>query len=246
MNNLVTNNFKLNSLIQDGLLNVTEIALLFVIINLQNKLQIESFGLPTKATAGKLNLSLPTYYRTLQSLQEKQLITILESGVKSKAPTIQIIFDKENESYSIKDLNHIRTKIFSESVNINNKEERIKNKDLNDNNKSKMEKYEQLKPSDCKEYIQERIEQHKEQLQMSLSISEEKIQRSLDYFIEHNELQNQIYNFKSESWKHFLNWLKSYDIDKVKKQPTKRTIFEKKSQRFETFEELKRKVNGNN
>ena len=93
--NLIDYNFKLNSIIKDGLLTTNEIALMFVIINLQNTLKSELFGLPTRTTSAHLNLSNPTYYRTLEGLQSKGLIAILEQGKKNQAPIIRITFDKK-------------------------------------------------------------------------------------------------------------------------------------------------------
>jgi hypothetical protein len=256
--NLIDYNFKLNSIIKDGLLNTNEIALMFVIINLQNTIKTELFGLPTRTTSAHLNLSLPTYYRALESLQSKGLIDILEQGKKNQAPIIRIKFDKgfdkkilantltisDSIKDSIKENEQMLLKNFSESVNINKKEEKRKNNLTNNSSiyKSEIEPFEKLRPNDCKEFILEQIQIHKEQIEMSIQKTEDKLIRSLDYFIQHFELENKIYNFKSESWKHFINWVKFYDIDK---QAKNKVIFEKKSKRFETFEELKKSVNGN-
>jgi hypothetical protein len=137
--NLIDYNFRLNSIIKEGMLTTNEIALMFVIINLQNTLKSDLFGLPTRTTSAHLNLSHPTYYRTLEGLQAKGLIAILEQGKKNQAPIIRITFDKkilanpfsisQFETNAIKENEQMLLKNFSESVNINKKEERIKNKE---------------------------------------------------------------------------------------------------------------------
>jgi hypothetical protein len=207
---------------------------------IQNFKNIDIFTVMLSSMATTLNISRQSASKYFDELIAVGYVEIIES-INKKGFKIQL---HVNVDVNVHVNGHVKN--FNTKVNTLKKEEqKTKNKTLNNNNKSTMERFEQLKPSDCKEYIQEQIQHHKEQIQMSLNISEEKITRSLDYFISHYEVQNQIYNFKSDSWKHFFNWIKSYDIDKQLKQPKNKVIFEKKSKRFETFEELKKSVNGN-
>jgi len=225
--NLIDYNFRLNSIIKEGILTTNEIALMFVIINLQNTLRSELFGLPTRTTSAHLNLSHPTYYRTLEGLQSKGLIAILEQGKKNQAPIIRITFDKkilanpfsisQFETNAIKENEQMLLKNFSESVNINKKEERIKNKESTNSSSSIKEPFQNLKPSDCKEYINEQLELHIHNLKQATNYTVEQIQTAVDTFVNYQELEAKMYHFKADSFKHFAHWIKRIDLNKINK-----------------------------
>lgn len=227
--NLIDYNFKLNAIIKDGYLSTNEIALMFVIINLQNTLRTEMFGLPTRTTSAHLNLSMPTYYRTLEALESKGLVQIVEQGKKNQAPIIRIIFDKkflanpctieESFSHSIKENEQMLSKNFIESVHINKKEERIKNKESTNSSSSRFikEPFQNLKPTDCKEYINEQLELHIHNLKQATNYTVEQIRSAVDTFVNYQELESKMYHFKSDSFKHFAHWIKRIDLNKINK-----------------------------
>lgn len=227
--NLIDYNFKLNAIIKDGYLSTNEIALMFVIINLQNTLRTEMFGLPTRTTSAHLNLSMPTYYRTLEGLESKGLVQIVEPGKKNQAPIIRIIFDKkilanpfsisEFETNAIKENEQMLSKNFIESVHINKKEERIKNKESTNNSSSRFikEPFQNLKPTDCKEYINEQLEHHLFNLKQATNYTVEQIRSAVDTFVNYQELESKMYHFKSDSFKHFAHWIKRIDLNKINK-----------------------------
>jgi hypothetical protein len=225
--NLIDYNFRLNSIIKEGILTTNEIALMFVIINLQNTLRSELFGLPTRTTSAHLNLSHPTYYRTLEGLQAKGLIAILEPGKKNQAPIIRITFDKkilanpfsisQFETNAIKENEQMLSKNFIESVHINKKEERIKNKKNTNSSSSIKESFQNLKPSDCKDYINEQLELHLHNIKQATGYPVEQIRTAVDTFVNYQELETKMYHFKSDSFKHFAHWIKRVDLNKVNK-----------------------------
>ena len=225
--NLIDYNFRLNSIIKEGILTTNEIALMFVIINLQNTLRSELFGLPTRTTSAHLNLSNPTYYRTLEGLQAKGLIAILEPGKKNQAPIIRITFDKkilanpfsisEFETNAIKENEQMLSKNFIESVHINKKEERIKNKKNTNSSSSIKESFQNLKPTDCKDYINEQLELHLHNIKQATGYPVEQIRTAVDTFVNYQELETKMYHFKSDSFKHFAHWIKRVDLNKVNK-----------------------------
>lgn len=225
--NLIDYNFRLNSIIKEGILTTNEIALMFVIINLQNTLKSELFGLPTRTTSAHLNLSNPTYYRTLEGLQAKGLIAILEQGKKNQAPIIRITFDKkilanpfsisQFETNAIKENEQMLSKNFIESVHINKKEERIKNKETTNSSSSIKESFQNLKPSDCKDYINEQLELHLHNIKQATGYPVEQIRAAVDTFVNYQELETKMYHFKSDSFKHFAHWIKIVDLNKVNK-----------------------------
>ena len=225
--NLIDYNFRLNSIIKEGILTTNEIALMFVIINLQNTLRSELFGLPTRTTSAHLNLSNPTYYRTLEGLQAKGLIAILEQGKKNQAPIIRIIFDKkilanpfsisQFETNAIKENEQMLSKNFIESVHINKKEERIKNKKNTNSSSSIKESFQNLKPTDCKDYINEQLELHIHNIKQATNYSVDQIRTAVDTFVNYQELETKMYHFKSDSFKHFAHWIKCVDLNKVNK-----------------------------
>jgi hypothetical protein len=227
--NLIDYNFRLNSIIKEGILTTNEIALMFVIINLQNTLRSELFGLPTRTTSAHLNLSNPTYYRTLEGLQAKGLIAILEPGKKNQAPIIRITFDKkilanpfsisQFETNAIKENEQMLSKNFIESVHINKKEERIKNKESTNSSSSRFikEPFQNLKPTECKEYINEQLELHLHNIKQATGYTVEQIRTAVDTFVNYQELETKMYHFKSDSFKHFAHWIKRVDLGKVNK-----------------------------
>jgi hypothetical protein len=200
---------------------------MFVIINLQNTLRSELFGLPTRTTSAHLNLSNPTYYRTLEGLQAKGLIAILEQGKKNQAPIIRITFDKkilanpfsisQFETNAIKENEQMLSKNFIESVHINKKEERIKNKKNTNSSSSIKESFQNLKPTDCKDYINEQLELHLHNIKQATGYPVEQIRAAVDTFVNYQELETKIYHFKSDSFKHFAHWIKIVDLNKVNK-----------------------------
>jgi hypothetical protein len=200
---------------------------MFVIINLQNTLRSELFGLPTRTTSAHLNLSNPTYYRTLEGLQAKGLIAILEPGKKNQAPIIRITFDKkilanpfsisQFETNAIKENEQMLSKNFIESVHINKKEERIKNKKNTNSSSSIKESFQNLKPSDCKDYINEQLELHLHNIKQATGYPVEQIRTAVDTFVNYQELETKMYHFKSDSFKHFAHWIKRVDLNKVNK-----------------------------
>jgi hypothetical protein len=229
-----------------GVLSTNEIALMFVIINLQNVLQAECFGLPTRVTSAHLYLSLPTYYRTLKGLESKGLIAILEQGKKNQAPIIRITFDKkflantltieQSFSDSIKDSSQMLLKNFSESVNINKKEERINKKELNNNKETKIEKsklhaipkstmqpVEKIDIANMGKYLSEQIANNYYLLKQATSYELEKLNRSIQPFILHQQLQQTPYIYRSDVYKHFARWIRTFDVDREQtNQPTKK------------------------
>jgi hypothetical protein len=225
--NLIDYNFRLNSIIKEGILTTNEIALMFVIINLQNTLRSDLFGLPTRTTSAHLNLSHPTYYRTLEGLQAKGLIAILEPGKKNQAPIIRITFDKkilantfsisQFETNAIKENEQMLSKNFIESVHINKKEERIKNKKNTNSSSSIKESFQNLKPSDCKDYINEQLELHLHNIKQATGYPVEQIRTAVDTFVNYQELETKMYHFKSDSFKHFAHWIKIVDLNKINK-----------------------------
>jgi len=200
---------------------------MFVIINLQNTLRSELFGLPTRTTSAHLNISNPTYYRTLEGLQLKGLIAILEPGKKNQAPIIRITFDKkilanpfsisQFETNAIKENEQMLSKNFIESVHINKKEERIKNKKNTNSSSSIKESFQNLKPTDCKDYINEQLELHLHNIKQATNYSVEQIRTAVDTFVNYQELETKMYHFKSDSFKHFAHWIKRVDLNKVNK-----------------------------
>jgi hypothetical protein len=200
---------------------------MFVIINLQNTLKSELFGLPTRTTSAHLNLSNPTYYRTLEGLQAKGLIAILEPGKKNQAPIIRITFDKkilanpfsisQFETNAIKENEQMLSKNFIESVHINKKEERIKNKKNTNSSSSIKESFQNLKPTDCKDYINEQLELHLHNIKQATGYPVEQIRAAVDTFVNYQELETKMYHFKSDSFKHFAHWIKIVDLNKVNK-----------------------------
>jgi hypothetical protein len=230
------------------MLTTNEIALMFVIINLQNTLKSDLFGLPTRTTSAHLNLSNPTYYRTLEGLQAKGLIAILEQGKKNQAPIIRITFDKkilanpfsisQFETNAIKENEQMLSKNFIESVHISNKEERRKNKKESTNNnkllfsskeskiqhpKSTMEPVEKINLETMGDYLTEQITENYYLLKQATGYETEKLIRSIQPFILHQQLQQTKYLFRTDVYKHFARWIRTFDVDREQpNQPTKK------------------------
>lgn len=245
--NLIDYNFRLNSIIKEGMLTTNEIALMFVIINLQNTLKSDLFGLPTRTTSAHLNLSHPTYYRTLEGLQTKGLIAILEQGKKNQAPIIRITFDKkilanpfsisQFETNAIKENEQMLLKNFSESVNINNKEEKRKNKkELNNikeielkkskllpTPKSTMEPVEKINLENMGDYLTEQITENYYLLKQATNYELSKLLKSIQPFILHQQLQQTKYLYRTDVYKHFARWIRTFDVDREQSnQPKKK------------------------
>ena len=228
--NLIDYNFKLNAIIKDGYLTTNEIALMFVIINLQNTLRTEMFGLPTRTTSAHLNLSMPTYYRTLEGLESKGLVQIVEPGKKNQAPIIRIIFDKkflantctieESFSHSIKENEQMLLKNFSESVHINKKEERIRKKEYTtNNNKSKIEPFgtpeksiEQLWDS-----FMDQVNSRMHIFHSNFQLSEEKVLERCENFKNFGLLKGNTYTNQYKMFDHFIHW-NNKQVERPKKK----------------------------
>lgn len=234
--NLIDYNFKLNAIIKDGYLSTNEIALMFVIINLQNTLRTEMFGLPTRTTSAHLNLSMPTYYRTLEGLESKGLVQIVEQGKKNQAPIIRIIFDKnflanpctieESFSHSIKDSSQMLLKNFSESVHINKKEERRKNKELlTNNNKSKIEPFGTPEKTieELWDSFMDQVNARMHIFHSNFQLSEEKVLERCENFKNFGLLKGNTYTNQHKMFDHFIHW-NNKQVDRPKKKHDANTM----------------------
>lgn len=217
--NLIDYNFKLNAIIKDGYLTTNEIALMFVIINLQNTLKTEMFGLPTRTTSAHLNLSMPTYYRTLEGLESKGLIQMIEPGKKNQAPIIRIIFDKkflanpctieESFSHSIKENEQMLLKNFSESVHINKKEERRRKKEYTtNNNKGKIEPFGTPEKSieELSEKFMEIVNTRLHIFSSNFQLNEEMVLERCENFKNFGLLKGNTYTNAHKMFDHFIHW----------------------------------------
>jgi glycogen synthase len=74
-----------------------------------------------------------------------------------------------------------------------------------------------LKPSDCKEYINEQLELHIHNLKQATNYNVEQIQNAVDTFVNYQELESKMYHFKADSFKHFAHWIKRIDLNKINK-----------------------------
>jgi hypothetical protein len=155
------------------------------------------------------------------------LIAILEQGKKNQAPIIRITFDKkilanpfsisDFETNAIKEKEQMLSKNFIESVHIDNKEERRKNKNTNNISSSIKEPFQNLKPTDCKEYINKQLELHLHNIKQATNYTVEQIRTAVDTFVNYQELESKIYHFKADSFKHFAHWIKRIDLNKINK-----------------------------
>jgi hypothetical protein len=108
------------------------------------------------------------------------------------------------------------SKNFIESVHINKKEEKRKNKEAT-NSSSIKEPFQNLKPSDCKQYINDQLELHLHNIKQATGYTVEEIQNAVDTFVNYQELETKMYHFKSDSFKHFAHWIKRIDLNKINK-----------------------------
>ena len=96
-------------------------------------------------------------------------------------------------------------------------ENNISDKKTTNNSSSIKEPFQNLKPSDCKEYINEQLEHHLFNLKQSTNYTVDQIRSAVDTFVNYQELESKTYNFKSESFKHFAHWIKRIDLHKINK-----------------------------
>jgi hypothetical protein len=129
------------------------------------------------------------------------------------------------------DVKNINTEIDSKNVDVKGdvksdvknfntlkkEEKRKKNLSTYTSSSSIKESFQNLKPTDCKDYINEQLELHLHNIKQATGYTVEQIRTAVDTFVNYQELETKMYHFKSDSFKHFAHWIKIVDLGKVNK-----------------------------
>jgi hypothetical protein len=196
---------------------------------IQNFKNVHVFTVIISSMATTLNISRQSASKYFDELVNIGFIKVVEL-TSNKGAKVYIDCKVDVKS----DVKNINTEIDSKDVDVNvdvkggvksdvknfntlKKEEKRK-KNLSTNSSSSIkEPFQNLKPTDCKEYINEQLELHIHNIKQATNYTVEQIQNAVDTFVNYQELEAKMYHFKADSFKHFAHWIKRIDLNKINK-----------------------------
>lgn len=192
---------------------------------IQNFKNVHVFTVIISSMATTLNISRQSASKYFDELVNIGFIKVVELTSNKGARVyidckVDVKSDVKNINMELVDVNgDVKSDVKSDVKNFNTlkKEEKRKKNLSNTNSSSIKEPFQNLKPSDCKEYINEQLEHHLFNLKQATNYTVEQIRSAVDTFVNYQELESKIYNFKSESFKHFAHWIKRIDLNKINK-----------------------------
>jgi predicted transcriptional regulator len=193
---------------------------------IQNFKNVHVFTVIISSMATTLNISRQSASKYFDELVDVGFIRVVEL-TSNKGAKVYIDCKVDVKS----DVKNINTEIDSKDVDVKGgvksdvknfntlkkEEKRKKNLSTSNSSSSIKEPFQNLKPTDCKEYINEQLEHHIFNLKQATNYTVEQIQNAVDTFVNYQELESKMYHFKSDSFKHFAHWIKRIDLNKINK-----------------------------
>jgi hypothetical protein len=197
---------------------------------IQNFKNVHVFTVIISSMATTLNISRQSASKYFDELVNIGFIKVVEL-TSNKGAKVYIDCKVDVKS----DVKNINIEIGSKDVDVNvdvkggvksdvknfntlkKEEKRKKNLSTNISSSSIKEPFQNLKPTDCKEYINEQLELHIHNLKQATNYTVEQIQNAVDTFVNYQELEAKMYHFKADSFKHFAHWIKRIDLNKINK-----------------------------
>jgi hypothetical protein len=157
------------------------------------------------------------FIRVVELTSNKGAKVYIDCKVDVKSDVKNINTEIDNKEFDVKV--DVKGGVKSDVKNFNTlKKEEKRKKNLSTNSSSSIkEPFQNLKPTDCKEYINEQLELHIHNLKQATNYTVEQIRSAVDTFVNYQELESKIYHFKSDSFKHFAHWIKRIDLNKINK-----------------------------
>jgi len=196
---------------------------------IQNFKNVHVFTVIISSMATTLNISRQSASKYFDELVDVGFIRVVELTSNKGAKVyidckVDVKGDVKNINTEI-DSKYVDVKgdvkggVKSDVKNFNTlKKEEKRKKNLSTNISSSIkEPFQNLKPTDCKEYINEQLEHHIFNLKQATNYTVEQIRSAVDTFVNYQELESKMYHFKSDSFKHFAHWIKRIDLNKVNK-----------------------------
>jgi hypothetical protein len=110
-----------------------------------------------------------------------------------------------------------------EQININIKPQKVEKKKVFVHPKSTMQPVEKINLETIGDYLTEQITENYYLLKQATGYETEKLIRSIQPFILHQQLQQTKYLFRTDVYKHFARWIRTFDVDREQpNQPTKK------------------------
>jgi hypothetical protein len=196
---------------------------------IQNFKNVHVFTVIISSMATTLNISRQSASKYFDELVDVGFIRVVELTSNKGA---KVYIDcKVDVKCDVKNINtEIDSKEFDVKVDVKGgvksdvknfntlKKEEKRKKNLSTNISSSIkEPFQNLKPTDCKEYINEQLEHHLFNLKQATNYTVEQIRSAVDTFVNYQELESKMYHFKSDSFKHFAHWIKRIDLNKINK-----------------------------
>ena len=196
---------------------------------IQNFKNVHVFTVIISSMATTLNISRQSASKYFDELVDVGFIRVVEL-TSNKGAKVYIDCKVDVKG----DVKNINTEIGSKGVDVKvdvkggvksdvknfntlKKEEKRKKNLSTSNSSSIKEPFQNLKPSECKEYINEQLEHHLYNLKQATNYTVEQIRSAVDTFVNYQELETKMYHFKSDSFKHFAHWIKRIDLNKINK-----------------------------
>ncbi len=196
---------------------------------IQNFKNVHVFTVIISSMATTLNISRQSASKYFDELVNIGFIKVVELTSNKGAKVyidckVDVKSDVKNINTEIgsKDVDvkgDVKSDVKSDVKNFNTlKKEEKRTKNLIPNISSSIkEPFQNLKPTDCKEYINEQLELHIHNLKQVTNYTVEQIQNAVDTFVNYQELEAKMYHFKADSFKHFAHWIKRIDLNKINK-----------------------------
>jgi len=197
---------------------------------IQNFKNVHVFTVIISSMATTLNISRQSASKYFDELVNVGFIKVVELTSNKGAKVyidcnIHVKSDVKNINTEIdsKDVDvkgDVKGDVKSDVKNFNTlkkEEKRKKNLSTYTSSSSIKESFQNLKPTDCKDYINEQLELHLHNIKQATGYSVEQIRTAVDTFVNYQELETKMYHFKSDSFKHFAHWIKRVDLNKVNK-----------------------------
>jgi len=192
---------------------------------IQNFKNVHVFTVIISSMATTLNISRQSASKYFDELVNIGFIKVVELTSNKGAKVyigcnIDVKSDVKNINTETADCKvDVKSDVKSDVKNFNTlKKEEKRTKNLIPNNSSSIkEPFQNLKPTDCKEYIHQQLELHIHNIKQATNYTVEQIQTAVDTFVNYQELEAKMYHFKADSFKHFAHWIKRIDLNKINK-----------------------------
>lgn len=197
---------------------------------IQNFKNVHVFTVIISSMATTLNISRQSASKYFDELVDVGFIRVVELTSNKGAKVyidckVDVKSDVKNINTEIgsKDVDvkgGVKSDVKSDVKNFNTlkkEEKRKKNLSTSNSSSSIKEPFQNLKPTDCKEYINQQLEHQLYNLKQATNYTVEQIRSAVDTFVNYQELESKMYHFKSDSFKHFAHWIKRIDLNKINK-----------------------------